>query len=74
MWIKRVIDFNWGYGVFWFRLFSRGLYFKNTKVARLLFSERNGYVKHVRIGRLFIGVLKRTSDYESGGYKIRHPY
>lgn len=30
-------------GLFWFRIFGRGLYFRDTRRHPLMFSERNGY-------------------------------
>lgn len=37
-------------GIGWFRLFGRGLAWKDTRRHRLLFSERNGYVRHLMVG------------------------
>jgi hypothetical protein len=41
----------------WFRLFGKGLCWKDTTRYRLLFSERNGYAKHVMVGRWSIAWL-----------------
>lgn len=40
----------------WFRLFGRGLKCKHSSVG-LLFSERMGYKKYVKIGEWVIGFL-----------------
>lgn len=37
-------------GLGFFRLFGVGLSWKDTRVHRLLFSERNGYTRHVMVG------------------------
>ena len=43
----------------WFRLFGYGLHFRWVKDGYTpLFSERNGYVKVLRIGRFWIKALK----------------
>jgi len=44
---------------FWFRIFGYGLSFQNREKYPALFSERNGYVKVLRIGRWSIRVLTR---------------
>ena len=57
--MKRILNFYWGEGIFWFRIFGRGLHFKNTRKCKLYFSERNGYTKRLQIGRLSIRCLKK---------------
>jgi len=42
----------------WFRLFGRGLKWKHENLG-LLFSERNGYKKYLKIGKWIIGYLPR---------------
>jgi len=42
----------------WFRLFGRGLKWKHESLG-LLFSERNGYTKYLKIGKWIIGYLPR---------------
>ena len=37
-------------GAGWFRLFGRGIGWKDTRRFRLTFSERNGYKKHMMLG------------------------
>lgn len=44
----------------WFRLFGSGLKIKDTTYHPLLFSERNGYTKGIKIGSWYIGILKRN--------------
>lgn len=36
-------------GYFWFRLFGRGLSFKDLNKHDFIFSEREGYTKFIRI-------------------------
>ena len=45
-------------GMFWFRIFGRGLHFKNTKYHELLFSERNNLAV-LKIGNYYIRYLKK---------------
>ena len=47
--------YNNGYG--WFRLFGKGLKWKNSLIHGLNFSERNGYSKVLKIGKWNIGFL-----------------
>jgi hypothetical protein len=42
-----------------FRIFGVGLYWKYTGTHSLSFSERNGYVKGIKIGNWYLGVLKK---------------
>lgn len=44
-------------GAGWFRLFGYGIYWRDSHKTRLSFSERYGYVKVFRIGRLAIRFL-----------------
>lgn len=46
-------------GIFWFRIFGKGLHFKNVNTHPLLFSERNGYSKCLRVGNWSIRVLPK---------------
>lgn len=49
----------------WFRLFGRGLKFKDTSIYGLIFSERSGHFKGVQIGKWRISYLKKdTISYE----------
>lgn len=47
-------------GMFWIRLFGTGLMVKNIKIHPLLFSQRYGYVKGIKIGKYWIQFLKRN--------------
>lgn len=47
-------DKNFG----WFRVFGRGIAWKNLAVHPLIFSERNGYTKHLKIGKWSFKYLK----------------
>jgi hypothetical protein len=49
--------------IFWFRIFGYGLCFKNTRIYPLLFSERNGYVKVLKIGKWNVRFLNRDNVY-----------
>ncbi len=42
----------------WIRIYGYGIHFKNNKVHRPYFSERNGYVKYLKVGSWRIGWLK----------------
>lgn len=54
------LSYNSRYASF-FRLFGRGLRWKHEKLG-LLFSERNGYRKYIKIGRWIIGYLPYNKD------------
>jgi len=43
----------------WFRIFGRGLTWKHENRG-LIFSERNGYKKYIKLGRWIIGYLPKT--------------
>lgn len=45
-------------GLFWFRFFGYGLHGKDTTKNRLLFSERNGYRKYLKIGNWIFRFIK----------------
>lgn len=45
-------------GYFWFRFFGYGLHIKDSKVTPMLFSERYGHTKRIRVGRWVVKVLK----------------
>jgi len=47
----------WRWG-FWFRLFGWGLHVRDTTTRRLLFSERNGLTKGLRLGRWYAKLLR----------------
>lgn len=42
----------------WFRLFNRGLAWKDLTKHPLLFSERHGFVRKLQIGNWLIKVIK----------------
>ncbi len=42
----------------WFRLLGKGLKFKDVTVHNLIFSERNGYKKFIKIKNWIISYLK----------------
>lgn len=46
-------------GGWWFRIFGIGLYAKDIRRHPLLFSERNGYRRYIRLGAWVIGILRR---------------
>lgn len=43
----------------WFRIFGYGLKIKHIDYHRLTFSERNGYVKFIMIGKWCVCWLKK---------------
>ena len=45
-------------GLWWFRVLGYGLHYKNTRLHPLLFSERTGHRKKLKIGRFSFGFLK----------------
>lgn len=49
-------------GMFWFRFFGYGAVIKDTKFHGLLFSERNGYVKRLQIGKYSIKIIKPNGN------------
>jgi len=42
----------------WFRIFGKGLQFKDTSIHPLLFSERYNFKKGIQIGKWRINYLK----------------
>lgn len=64
----RLFGFNWWCCYYynqqgWFRIFGRGLKWKNTEKYGLLFSERNGFWKGISIGKWRISRLKYYNNY-----------
>lgn len=47
-------------GGFWFRVFGYGLAGKDIRKHPLLFSERYGYTKGIKIGNFFFHILQRN--------------
>lgn len=43
----------------WFRLFNKGLSWKNVNVMGLNFSERNGFSKYLKMGKWIISYLPK---------------
>lgn len=52
-----------GKGIYWFRITGYGLCFKHMKYFNLSFSQRNGYTKYLKIGKLLITVLTPKNTY-----------
>ena len=48
-------------GMWWFRIFGYGLHCKDVKIYPLLFSEREGHKKYLKIGRWIIKWLKNEN-------------
>lgn len=44
----------------WFRIFGVGLVFKDVLIHPLLFSERNGYKKYLKLGKWIISYLSKS--------------
>jgi hypothetical protein len=53
----KVLVWNYHPGHFWVRVLGKGLVIKDTRRWPLLFSERYGYTRRWRIGRIAIGYL-----------------
>ena len=45
-------------GLWWFRIFGYGIHYKNTKLHLVLFSERTGRRRKLKLGRHHFGFLK----------------
>jgi hypothetical protein len=45
----------------WFRLFGRGLKWKDSSIHGLMFSERNGYAKAIQIKKWHISYVPYTA-------------
>jgi hypothetical protein len=54
-----IITYNKGKGIFWIRFFGIGFSVKNTNIVPLIFSERNGYTKSIKVGKYYISYLKK---------------
>jgi hypothetical protein len=52
-----ILSFYYHNRLGWFRLFGKGLKWKDISIHGLIFSERNGYSKGVQIGKWRIGLL-----------------
>lgn len=46
-------------GKFWFRILGYGLSFKDITIHEMIFSERNGYAKYLKIGNWIIKYLPK---------------
>lgn len=58
----KILSYNIGGGIFWVRFFGVGFLIKNTKIAPLRFSERNGYTNSIRLGSYYISYLKKIAN------------
>jgi hypothetical protein len=47
----------WGSGLFWFRVFGHGLYFSDSSIWGIPFSERMGISETAHIGKWRVGRL-----------------
>jgi hypothetical protein len=57
-----IITYNKGKGIFWIRFFGIGFIVKNTNIVPLIFSERNGYNKSIKVGKFYIRYLKKVAN------------
>ena len=57
--MNNVFQHNKGTGIYWLRILGYGLCFKDTKYFSISFSQRYGYTKYLKIGRLLITKLKK---------------
>jgi len=64
-WVKKPICGIFSLSMGWVRIFGYGIAWKNLRQHSLIFSERYGYVKTVRIGRFSFKWLDRP---EEGGF------
>ena len=55
--ICKLICWNQMDGLFWIRIFGIGLIIKDTTKIHVLFSERNGYTKLIKIGKWILRYL-----------------
>ena len=46
----------------WIGIFGAGIKFKDTKIHPLIFSERYGYTKSIKVGRWYIGWLRKETS------------
>ena len=51
-------------GIFWFRLFGKGLEIRDTNKQSLSFSERYGYRKYLRLGSWLIASTRPLFKWE----------
>ena len=58
-----LLDYYYSNGFGWFRIFGIGLLWKNTKKHGMLFSERAGYIKFIKIGKYLIRFLEYGNNY-----------
>ena len=58
---KRVLAYYKGEKMFWFRIYGIGFSFRNINRWPLLFSERNGFRKYLRIGNIVINYLPKEN-------------
>lgn len=57
--MNKIFSFYYKNRLGWIRFFGgAGIKWKDVRIHQLIFSERNGYVKHIEIGNWFIGYLK----------------
>lgn len=55
---NRWIVYYFSDGLYWFRIFGKGLHWKNIHKHGLTFSQRSGYEKSITIGKWRIAFLK----------------
>lgn len=56
--VVRPLTWHRGDGIFWFRIFGRGIVIEDRTKKRALFSERYGYTKWLRLGKWAIKKLR----------------
>jgi hypothetical protein len=57
-------------GLLWIRIFGAGVHFKDLTKHDLIFSERNGYKKTMRVGKWNIKWLPRVLPYGQSPIKL----
>ena len=56
-----ILKYHIGDGLFWIRIFGEGVHIKDLTKHDLIFSERNGWTKTIRIGKWNIKWLSRVN-------------
>lgn len=57
--MKQVIKYFYRDNFFWIRIFGYGIGIKDVNKYPLTFSQRNGYYKHIKIGKWIVYALPK---------------
>lgn len=58
--MSKILHYHRRKGLFWFRLFGHGLFFKNTMIHDMMFSEKYGHRSLIVINGWLIRVLGKS--------------